>query len=353
MILRITNQLAELKADTGASWRELCQAPIAYSSLMRWRGRQREGLPVWQSPGPKKTVPFDDAEFSRLLDSLQFGPQRTHGTGVLYQAFSLSISRRQLGQRVQDHRKDQLDSMKHIQWLWTGLAWSIDATEYGPGDYQIIPVQDLASRYQLQPLVSTKLDGWQIAQHLEMLFRRHGAPLLLKRDNGSPFNNQYVDEVLARYGVLPLNNPPHFPRYNGAKEKGIRDLKEHLERRWGSAQSLPGNVSLDWLARIENSMHELNHLHRRCLKGRTACAVFNDAAQRLRWTVRQRQIIFRLLLADFGRMIGTMPKDDHRKLATLWRVTVESWLRRQGLIAVRQNQKPKVSTNFPENWSHN
>jgi hypothetical protein len=350
MIRRMTHQLEELKADTGATWRQLCRQ-VPYSSLMRWRGRQRQGLPLWQSPGPKKTVPLDDAEFSRLLDSLQFGPQRTHGIGELYQALRLSISRRQLSQRVQDHRQDQLDSMKRLQWLWTGLAWSIDATEYD--DCQITAVQDLASRYQLQPLVTSKLDGRQIAGHLEALFRQHGAPLLLKRDNGSPFNNQYVDEVLARYWVLPLNNPPHFPRYNGAREKGIRDFKERLRRRWGSAQNLPTDVSADWLARIENSMHELNHLHRRCLKGRTACAVFHDGAQRLRWTVRQRQTIFRLLLAEFGRMIGTVPKEDHRKLATLWRVTVQSWLRRQGLISVRQNQQPKVSTNLPTNWSHN
>jgi hypothetical protein len=74
---------------------------------------------------------------------------------------------------------------------------------------------------------------------------------------------------------------------------------------------------------------------------------------RLRWTWRQRQIIFRLLLEEFGRMIGSRPKDDHRRLATLWGVTVEAWLRRQGLISVQQNLNQNVSTNFPENWSHN
>jgi hypothetical protein len=64
-------------------------------------------------------------------------------------------------------------------------------------------------------------------------------------------------------------------------------------------------------------------------------------------------MIFRLLLEEFGRMIGSMPKDDHRRVTTLWRVTVEAWLRRQGLISVQQILKQKVSTNFLENWSHN
>jgi hypothetical protein len=348
MIRRIVDQLETMKNQSQAPWRRLCQQ-LPYSSVMRWRRRQRLGLPLWQSPGPKKTVPLDWKEFHSLLDQLEHGRQRTQGTGALYQSFNSSVSRRQLGALVHELRQDQLDAMKHIQWLWSGLAWSLDATEYGPNGCQIIPVQDLASRYRFQPLVTGQLDGRQIARHVETLFRQHGPPLLLKRDNGSPFNDEHMDEVLARYRVLPLNNPPACPRYNGAEEKSIRDLKEHLAQRWATDPTVP----LHLVAQIETSVHELNHRPRRCLKGRTACAVFHDDAQRLRWTLRQRQIIFRLLLEEFGRMIGSMPKDDHRRVATLWRVTVEAWLRRQGLISVQQNLNQKVSTNFLENWSHN
>ena len=237
--------------------------------------------------------------------------------------------------------------MKRIAWLWSGLAWSLDATEYG--DHQIIPVLDLRSRYRFQPLVCARLEGRQIAHHLEQLFRQHGPPLFLKRDNGSVFNCQPVDEVLARFGVLPLNNPPHFPRYNGAKEKSIRDLKTALDQRRYSQPALASDLALA----VALTVQELNHKPRRCLNSRTACAVFHDAAQRLRWSLRQRQTIFRLLLHHFGQRVGSMAKDDHRSPATLWRVTVESWLRCQGLIAIRQNQKQNVSTSFPKIWSHN
>ena len=164
-----------------------------------------------------------------------------------------------------------------------------------------------------------------------------------------PSTTNHVDAVMARFGVLPLNNPPHFPRYNGGREKSIRDFKAALDQRQQHKPDVPENFALA----VEVTAHELNHRSRRCLKGRTACAVFYDDAQRLRWTLRQRQIIFRLLLEEFGRMIGNMPKDDHRRVATLWRVTVEAWLRRQGLISVQQNQNQKVSTNFLKNWSHN
>jgi len=345
MIRQILHQLDTMKQNSQTSWRQLCD-PVPYSSVMRWRQRQQQDLPVWQSPGPKKSVPLDWSEFYPLLRQLNHGRVRSQGTGELYERFAASLSRRQLGALVQDCRRNQ--PMKHIHWLWSGLAWSCDATEYGDG-HQIIPVQDLRSRYRFQPLVSDRLDGRQIAAHLESLFRQHGPPLFLKRDNGSPFNNQHVDAVMARFGVLPLNNPPHFPRYNGAEEKSIRDLKAALDQRQHHAGTVPKDLALA----VEVTAHDLNHRSRRCLKGCTACAVFNDEAQRLRWTRRQRQTIFRLLLQQFGAMIGNTMNGRHLKPATAWRVTVEAWLRCQGLITIRQNQKPNVSTTLPKCWSHN
>jgi hypothetical protein len=96
-----------------------------------------------------------------------------------------------------DYQQGQLDCMKRIEWLRPGLAWPMDATEYDGDGQQVIPVQYLASRYRFQPLVLDRLDGCQIATHLESLFRKHGAPLFLKRDNGSPFNHHAVDAALA------------------------------------------------------------------------------------------------------------------------------------------------------------
>jgi len=348
MIRQILHQLDARKRESHAPWRQLCDL-VPYSSVMRWRQRQRRGLPVWQTPGPKKTVPLNWSEFYPLLRQLHHGRVRTHGTTELHARFARSLSRRQLGALVQDFRRDQLLAMKHIHWLWTGLAWSCDATEYGPDRCLIIPVQDLASRYRFAPLLTDQLDGRQIAAHLERLFRQYGAPLFLKRDNGSPFNHHAVDAVLARFGVVPLNNPPPFPRYNGGMEKGIRDFKAALAQR----PLPPTRVSPEFTLAVELTAHQLNHQPRRCLKGRSACAVFHDGTQRLRWTLRQRQTIFRLLLHRFGVMSGKPTLGDRRSPATLWRVTVESWLRCQGLISVRQKQKPNVSTTSPKIWSQN
>ena len=79
-----------------------------------------------------------------------------------------------------------------------------------------------------------------------------------------------------------------------------------------------------------------NTNHVECLAGRTPAA-----------PKRQLQPIFRLLLARSGAMIGKTTNGRHLKPATAARVTVEAWLRCQGLITVRQNQKPNGQPLIP------
>ena len=123
---------------------------------------------------------------------------------------------------------------------------------------------------------------------------------------------------------------------------------------WGPPHGLvvAAKPSFSTTAQLQGAL-ALLHRPRRCLKGRTAGAVFHEDAQRLRWTLRQRQTIFRLLLHRFGAMIGKTTNGTRLRPATTWRITVEAWLRCQGLITVRQNQKLNVSTTFPKCWSHN
>ena len=132
MIRQILHQLDTMKQTNQTSWRELCDL-VPYASVMRWRKRQRLGIPLWQCPGPKKSLPLDWSEFYPLLRQLNHGRVRTQGTSELYERFAQFLSRRQLRSLVQDYRQDQLHSMKHIYWLWSGLAWSLDATEYDLG----------------------------------------------------------------------------------------------------------------------------------------------------------------------------------------------------------------------------
>ena len=92
-----------------------------------------------------------------------------------------------------------------------------------------------------------------------------------------------------------------------AEPQNPQDSLEPAGLRLQSAAVLTVHFALS----VEVTVHDLNHRPRRCLNGRTACAVFNDDAFRRRWSKTQRQVIFRLLLAPFGAMIGNQTNGAH------------------------------------------
>ncbi len=63
--------------------------------------------------------------------------------------------------------------------------------------------------------------------------------------------------------------------------------------------------------------------------------------------------LLRLLRQRFRRTIAYMPNRTHHRLEAAGRLQVESWLVCQGLITIRPDKNPKVSTSFPRNWFHN
>lgn len=348
MIPSILAELDQAHQQLDLRWRDLC-VEVPYSTLMRWKQRLSLGQPPVQHPGPKKTQPLSP-DFFRQLEQLAHGRSRTRGTTDLHRHFSHSISRRQIQALARQIRHNKVQSMKRIHWLRANLVWSADATDYH--HCKIIPLQDLASRYRLNALATSIEDGAQIATFLEAAFKDHGPPLFFKRDNGSPFNCQQVDHVLAKYWVLPLNSPPAYPRYNGAIEKSIRDLKEALDHRY-QQQVPPAQLP----AQLEATLHHLNHRPRRCIQRRTPCECFHDPALRLELPVKARRIIFRLLYRRYWQTIGAMDTGNRHQQAAVWRLTVEHWLRCQNWIAITTNTKPKpqtnVSTILPKKWSQN
>ena len=348
MIPSFLHEIDAAQNRTALSRRDLL-AGLPRSTIQRWRARQRHGQALLQKPGPSKPHAPDWPALLASIRDLSHGRQRTAGTTALHVQHRDEISRRDVQALVQEERHHRLNAMSRIHWLQPGTAWSIDATEYQ--DHILVPLVDLASRYRFHPLLSSVQNGEQIAAFLDAAFRQHGAPLFLKRDNGSPLNCEQVDAVLAEHKVLPLNSPPHYPPYNGAMEKSIGDFKRRL------AQKLvPQPPSAVLAATVEATTHELNHQRRRCLHGRTACELFHDPAWRRSFPRRFRDELLRLLTRSFRENLQSMAdKDHHPAAATAWRRTVESWLRCQGLIRVSRNTKTNkpVSTSFPKNWSQN
>lgn len=131
-------------------------------------------------------------------------------------------------------RKRHVEAQHICRWQTPGTVWAMDFTEAPnpiDGIYRyLLAVRDLASGHQLLWLPVANATAAETIPALEPLFLRHGAPLVLKSDNGSPFIADHTLDFLARWNVLPLFSPPHWPRYNGAIEAGIGSLKTRTER---------------------------------------------------------------------------------------------------------------------------
>ena len=138
-----------------------------------------------------------------------------------------------------------------LGWQRVGAVWAIDFSEApGPidGIYPyLLAVRDLASHQQLLWLPTPDLLAQTAIDALHILFTLHGAPLVLKADNGSAFLADATKHFLSPWQVQVLFSPPHLPRYNGSIEAGIGSLKTRTER-YAAREGHPGYWTLDDVA---------------------------------------------------------------------------------------------------------
>ena len=349
--------LSRLKQQVRWPYPRLCEAlAVPYASFRRWKHRLAQGQPAIFKPGPHKVGPLRLEELHVDLCGLKHGRQRTRGVGRLYRQYQDQISRRDLEALTRTVRREQAQQrqaeLRHITWQVPGLVWSLDDAElagFAHRPLYLHQVQDLASRYKFTPWVGEQVLGESVAVHLEQLFLRHGPPLVLKRDNGSNLNQQAVDEVLARYRVMPLNSPPYYPPYNGGMECAVRELKTPLVEKILAHGQIPESQVQTW---AEVLAHDLNHRSRPCLHGHVACRVFQDAKPALKaYTLRKRREIFDGINELTRTLIQVSAVHTQRQVDTARRRAVETWLQENGVITITQNQK--VLPVFPEKTAHN
>jgi len=116
-----------------------------------------------------------------------------------------------------------------LTWHVAGAVWAMDFTKTKhpiDGTTQIIfTVRDLASHYHLCWVPVADETAATIIPILHRLFDEHGAPLVLKSDNGSAFIAEDAGDLLKVWNVLALFSPPRQPKYNGALERSNTTLK--------------------------------------------------------------------------------------------------------------------------------
>jgi transposase InsO family protein len=353
----IVTTLTRLKRQVPWPYQRLCQyLALPYSSFRRWKHRLDRGQPAIFKPGPKKVAPLNLEELHLHLYRLKHGRQRSRGVGSLYRQYQGQISRRDLQALTETVRREftqqRQAELRRITWHVPGLVWSLDDAELvrlASHKLHLHQVQDLASRYKFTPWVGDRVLGESVAARLEQLFLRHGPPLVLKRDNGSNLNHQAVDEVLARYLVIPLNSPPHYPPYNGGMECAVRELKTPLVKKILAGSPVPESQVQVW---AEGLAHELNHRSRGCLDGQVSCEVFQDAKPAMKaYTLRKRKETFDWINELTMTLIQVWAVHTQRQADTVRRLAVETWLQTNGVITITQNKE--VLPVFLEQFAHN
>ena len=113
-----------------------------------------------------------------------------------------------------------------LTWRRVGTVWAMDFTALeGREGPHAMYVRDLAAGKSLYAGVVPAESAQAAVAVLVELFGEHGAPLVIKCDNGGAFRSAAMRELLRQHQALVLFSPPRTPSYNGACESGIGVLK--------------------------------------------------------------------------------------------------------------------------------
>jgi transposase InsO family protein len=145
-------------------------------------------------------------------------------------------------------RRGEVRFVPALRWLVPGSVWAMDFSHPPlPVDGifpRLLPTRDLPSGNMLEVLPAPGEDARTACDLLRALIRRHGAPLVVKTDNGPAFRSDAFNALLQEHGILALRSPPYTPAYNGAIETGNGTLKTHAH--YASARhDRPGEWTCD------------------------------------------------------------------------------------------------------------
>ena len=133
--------------------------------------------------------------------------------------------------RVRGRRRRR--NWRVLQWLVPGAVWAIDGTWFdrpvGDNGRRALVVVEMHSR---RTLCVDSVPGERasaVIACLQRLIARHGAPLVLKADNGSAFIARCLARFCRRHGITLLHSPVRRPRWNGTCEVSGRWAKARAE----------------------------------------------------------------------------------------------------------------------------
>lgn len=326
-------KIEQLHECGGGSHRSLyIRCGLVRSTAQRWQMRIRCGLLAIRRRGRPDASQSDSQALQEDITALRYGPQRCNGIGGLYGKWAGIFSQSEIYEKAQAERRRlcrvMRDGWQRQRWVAPGAVWAMDPGQINGMLWNL--VTDMSSRFRFDIQLASHLPAEVIRQQLQALFERFGAPLVLKRDNGSNLDNPLIDELLAFSGVIGLTSPPYYPRYNGAVEYAQRELKI-------VAQAMHNILQIPLHDALILSPGMLNTQPRPCLAGATAYAALHAVLPTLHqtYTMDHRKEIKRWIDARTEAIVKSMANDArhvHDAPAVAKRLATETWMRDAGLV---------------------
>jgi hypothetical protein len=236
--------------------------------------------------------------------------------------------------KVLAHRKRV--SGWRLCWLRHGAVWAADFLHQEhtlePDWNKLLVVRDVAdaATHTLHPVAGEQTVP--TCAELERLFVVHGAPLVLKVDNGPAFIAADLRALAERHGVVLLFSPARTPSYNALVETTMTSLRNILHEITCRA-SRPGVVSrLDLMAAYASlEMQRMAALTGEQQIGE--CSPSDD--ERARFQVAYQQALAQAC-AEAQVALEQLARLPHPRRSALERRATQRALRERGLLELQR-----------------
>lgn len=298
---------------------------------------------MW-GPRGKPCVVTADADMVKAILKTQWSGQRHRMPGTAAAKAKVNVSEDQL-QILRNELREELihgmaQSLISVKYCEPHLIWSMDIFEkwHHGIKFHVLQVIDLGSRIKLEPLIKeSALTGDEIAEHINMLMHFHGAPLFLKRDNGTNLNSDSILAILNLFGAIPVNSPPYCPRYNGVMERSQGETKRYL-----NVICKDETKEFDiFSACVHMAIMRANGRKRNVLGGRTAQEVWDE--EYLHFSKREREAIYnelKILAAKILDGFSAMQRNAKGAVESAWRKAVRTYMEEKEYIRLYRDGKP-------------
>ncbi len=337
---RLLDPLCDFMSATGRAVARMIGLPE--STLRSWRRRGRcllEGIRLPPRGRPRRVA--DQLTRNDILTVIHAAAGRI-SVSTLKEAYP-AVGRAQLRDLLRRYRrvcvKRGRRALATLEWMVPGAVWAMDFGEIQGGVEDVgkylLVIRDLASGATLESRMFAAPDATSVCLALRALIALHGAPLVIKCDNGSCFLAEMTKEMLAAVGVLMLFSPPGIPSYNGSCEAGVGTIKHRLKGFAGLRGDGAG-VTLD---DVETARLQANEQPMSCRLGAKTRGQVWDArpvpCPLLRAEVARRAASWeRRLRTDKGIVLDDgLP---HAEQASLDRFAIGKALREMNLLVIRR-----------------